>query len=137
MELTIVHNSDTNAHVHKRGCADIRRRETRDRAYLSHWDTEHATRRAAARDAWSDFIGESMDEDDALTFTEIYPCCAELPEGYPLRTFELALSTGERVTWSGEAADGHDAARQYAAAVRLLCEVVGFTEIDPAAENTA
>lgn len=46
-----------------------------------------------------------------------------------MRTFELQLSTGERVRWAGIADDGHDAARQYLTD-HPLYEVVGFTEQD-------
>jgi hypothetical protein len=81
MKLTIVMND--NAHVHAAGCADIARRERRARQYLSDWDTDAATRQEAANDAWSDFIGESMTEADALAYTEFYPCCSALPEGDP------------------------------------------------------
>lgn len=45
------------------------------------------------------------------------------------RTFELALSTGDKVRWEGVATDGHDAARQYETGHPFDC-VVGFTEMD-------
>lgn len=80
MQVTIVHGD--NAHVHKAGCADLARRERKNRHYLSDYTLTVATRREAALDAWSDFVAEeSMTEDDAIAYTEFYPCCDGLPEG--------------------------------------------------------
>jgi hypothetical protein len=79
MKLTIVHDSDSNASVHRAGCADITRRAEKKRSHLSSYDTEAGTQQEAANDAWSDFIGESMDEEDALGYTTFLPCCSELP----------------------------------------------------------
>ena len=86
MKVTIVHNSDNDATVHRAGCADIRRREMRHRAYLSSWDTEVTSQQEAANDAWSDFIGESMTEADALAYTHFLPCTDGLPEQDPEAT---------------------------------------------------
>lgn len=79
MKVTIVQNGDNNATVHRAGCADIKRREMTHRAYLSSWDADVATEQAAAGEAWSDFIGESMTEADALGYTRFLPCTAGLP----------------------------------------------------------
>ena len=80
MKVTIVQNSNTNANVHRAGCADIRRRERRDRGYLSSWDADVSSQQEAAGNAWSDFIaGGEMTEDDALGYTRFYPCCDNLP----------------------------------------------------------
>jgi hypothetical protein len=79
MLVTIVQNSDEYALVHRAGCTDIKRREMRQRAYLSQWDADVATQQEAANDAWSDFIAEDMTEEAALGYTTFLPCCAELP----------------------------------------------------------
>jgi len=81
VKVTIIQNSNENARVHIAGCADITRREKRDRGYLSSWDADVATRQEAANDAWSDFISEgSMTEEAALGYTAFLPCCDELPD---------------------------------------------------------
>lgn len=79
MQVTIIHTSDENVLVHKAGCDHIKRRGLNRRDYLSHYTTEVSSRQEAANDAWSDFIGESMNENDALGYTRFYPCAANLP----------------------------------------------------------
>jgi hypothetical protein len=75
MLVTIIHDSDSNANVHKAGCADIKRKALIRRSYMSHWDAEVSSEQAAANDAWSDFIAEeSMTEEDALAYTNFLPC---------------------------------------------------------------
>ena len=79
MQITIIHAD--NAHVHKAGCADIKRRERKSRHFLSEYSLTVESQREAALDAWSDFVAEeSMTEDDAIAYTYFYPCCDELPE---------------------------------------------------------
>jgi hypothetical protein len=78
MRVTIVHDSDDNASVHIAGCADITRSAERKRSFLSSYTIDAETKQDAANDAWSDFIGESMDEDGALSYTYFYPCCDHL-----------------------------------------------------------
>ena len=80
MQVTIVHDSGYNASVHKAGCADIKRRAERKRSYLSSYTIEASSHQEAANDAWSDFIGESMTEEDALGYTTFLPCCDALLE---------------------------------------------------------
>ena len=78
MLVTIIHNSESNVSVHRAGCADIKRRELRDRGYLSHYNAEVTSEQEAANDAWSDFIGEgSMTEAQALSYTYVYPCATD------------------------------------------------------------
>jgi hypothetical protein len=80
MKVTIVHDSNDNAFVHKAGCADITRRAERKRSHLSSYTIEASTQQEAANDAWSDFIAEeSMTEADALAYTRFLPCCDGLP----------------------------------------------------------
>jgi hypothetical protein len=82
VKVTIIQNSDRNALVHKAGCADIRRRELRDRGYLSSWDADVTSQREAAVAAWSDHVsGGEMTRAAALGYTTFLPCCDELPEG--------------------------------------------------------
>jgi hypothetical protein len=80
MQVTIIMDSDDNAIVHRAGCLDITRRETRKRSHISHWNANVATAREAAIDAWSDFVSEgSMTEDQAVDYTTVMPCC-KFPE---------------------------------------------------------
>lgn len=72
-KVTIIQDSDDYALVHRAGCADIAR-AARKRSFLSQWDIEASTKQEAANDAWSDFIGESMTEEDALGYTRFLPC---------------------------------------------------------------
>ena len=75
MWVTIVHTSDDGARVHKAGCADIKRRETKRRDFLSAYTVEVDSKRKAALDAWSDFVAEeSMTEDGAMCYTDFLPC---------------------------------------------------------------
>jgi hypothetical protein len=104
VKLTIIHNSNRDAIVHAAGCADIKRRELRDRAYLSHWDADHASQQDAANDAWADFIAEeSMTEADALGYTHFLPCVGDLPETAPAETGPL--TDAERAAVIADGAD--------------------------------
>jgi hypothetical protein len=115
LRLTIIHDSDRNAIVHAAGCGAIRR-DIKRRSHISHWDADHASVQAAANDAWSDFIGESMTEEDALGYTTAEPCTDGLPETTPETitiTRELLLAVladrGLITLGSGTGADIFDA----------------------------
>jgi hypothetical protein len=102
VKVTIVHDSDRNAIVHRAGCADITRRDTKRRSYLSHYDTEVTSERAAALDAWSDFLRESMTEDQAVSYTSFMPCTNGLPETDPAKPLpQHNRPDGHWCRWSG------------------------------------
>lgn len=78
MHVAIMHDNDGTARVHKSDCADVAR-EMKTRNIISRYFIDTDSQTAAAVDAWDDFIGESMDESDALGFTTFLPCTKGLP----------------------------------------------------------
>jgi len=77
MRVTIIHTINYDVRVHAADCRDIPK-DLKRRDYLSSWTIEADTEQQVANDAWSDFVGESMTEKQAMEYCHFLPCCKEL-----------------------------------------------------------